>query len=177
MKKIITAAAALAALGLAAPAVAQSNWNGDNYRGYSQVSRGLDGRIAQLRQRIAFDVQRRVIPQRLAFRLDYQLRQLSVMQRQYGYGGMNGEARYRLNQRLEILQRQVRAAEQGRGDRDGRDAGDYRDGNDGRYDGNDGRYDGNDGRYDRNDGRYDGNDGRRSDDTYQNTDDGRYQRN
>lgn len=135
MKKIIIAVGALAALGLAVPAAAQGNWNGDAYHGYSHSNRGTGVRIDQLWQRVAYDAQRQIIPQRMAYRFSDQLRQLSNLERQYSRDGMSRNERRSVQQRVEYLQRQVLAAEQrGRGGENERYRGadnNYRDGNDG----------------------------------------------
>ena len=172
MKKIIIAVGALAALGLAVPAAAQSNWNGNAYHGYSQGSRGMNARIGQLRQRIAYDTQRRIISQRMAYRFSDRLRQLSSFERQYSRGGMSWSVRQGLQQRVEELQRQVLEAEQqGRGEAYDRGDRDGRDGHNDHYRWGDNNY------RDGNDGSYGGNSDRQSDDNYSDNGDGRYQSN
>jgi len=168
MNKIIIAVGALATLGLAAPAAAQSNWNGDAYHGYSQGNRGTGVRIDQLRQRVAYDAQRRIISQRTAYRFSDQLRQLSILERQYSRGGTSWAERRSLQQRVDYLQRQLVAVEQrGRGDTFDRGERYGRDGESDRYRGNDGNY---------RDG-YDRNDDRRTDRNESDSYDGRDDRN
>jgi len=145
MKKIITAIAALSAIGLAAPAVAQDRYGNNNSYGYNNGyggGRGIEARTDQLRQRLQMGIQRGVISRQEASYLRDGIRQLTGMERQYSRDGLSRNERRFLQDRLQQLQQQLQAAERNRdgrdwrdGDRDGRDGRDWRDGRDDRNDG------------------------------------------
>jgi len=153
MKKIITIVAALSAIGLAAPAVAQDRYgNNNNAYGYANGNGGIQARTAQLQRRFQIGVQRGTISRQEARYLSDGFRQLNRLERQYSRRGINRNERRDLQQRIQQLQQQIQHAERSRDSRYGRD-------ND-RDDRRDGR-DWNDGRGDRDDRR---NDDRRWDD-------------
>jgi hypothetical protein len=144
MKKIITALAALSALGLAAPAVAQDRWGNDrgNGYGYNNNGGGIEQRLEQLRQRLQFGIQRGSISRQEATYLRDGVRQVSRLERQYSRDGLSRQERRFLQDRVQQLQQQLHAAERNRdgrdwrdGDRDGRDGRDWNDGRDDRNDG------------------------------------------
>ena len=142
MKKIITLVAALSAIGLAAPAVAQDRYGNNNGYGYGNGYGGIQARTDQLRERLQFGVQRGTISRQEAGYLRDGLRQLTRLERQYSRDGLSRYERRDLQGRIQQLQQQIQIAERSRDNRYGRD--DDRDGRDWR----DGRGD----RGDRNDG-------------------------
>ncbi len=142
MKKIITIIAALSAIGLASPAVAQNRYGNDNAYGYANGNGGIEARTAQLQRRFQLGIQRGTISRQEASRLSDGFRQLNRLERQFSRGGFNRNERQTLQQRIQQLQHQIQAAERSRDSRYGRD--DDRDGRDW----SDGRGD----RDDRNDG-------------------------
>jgi hypothetical protein len=191
MKKFIIALAATTALSVAAPAVAQ-NYGGQNYGGqnYGQQNYGgqnnggnLQLRIDQLRMELQAGVQSGDISRPEAMRLRQQLRELSLLERQYAVNGISGRERAELQHRINTLRQGIRMASRDsnrRYDRDDdrydRDDNRYGRAGDSRYDRNrdgwddrDGRYDV-DSRYDANRDRYDdrdrNRDGRWDDDRY-----------
>ena len=151
MKKIITALAALSAIGLAAPAVAQDRYGNQNGYGYNNGygGGGIDARMDHLRQRLQFGIQRGTISRQEAVYLRDGFRQLNRLERQYGRDGLSRNERRDLQTRIQRLQQQIQMAERSRNNRYGRD--DDRDGRDWRDGDRDGR-DWRDGRDDRNDG-------------------------
>jgi hypothetical protein len=163
MKKIITIVAALSAIGLAAPAVAQDRYgnnqdrygNGNAY-GYANGNGGIEARTDQLQRRFQIGIQRGTISRQEAGYLRDGFRQLTRLERQYSRNGLSRNERRVLQGRIQQLQQQIQAAERSRDTRYGRD--DDRDGRDW----NEGRGD----RDDRNDGgrRWDDNDRRDRDD-------------
>jgi hypothetical protein len=146
MKTIITIAAALSALALAAPAAAQDRYGGNSAYGYGNGHGGIQARTDQLRQRLQFGVQRGTISRREAVYLRDGVRQLTRLERQYSRDGLSRYERRDLQGRIQHLQQQIHFAERSRDDRYGRDDRDGRDWRDGRDDRNDG-----DGRWDRDD--------------------------
>ena len=164
MKKIITIVAALSAIGLAAPAVAQDRYGngyGNNQAyGYANGYGGIEARTEQLQRRFQLGIQRGTISRQEAGYLSDGFRQLDRLERRYSRGGLNRGERQDLQQRLQQLQQQLLLAERSRGngygrDRDSRDWSDGRGDSDGRYDDrsdSDGRYDdrGDDRRWDDN---------------------------
>ena len=136
MKKIITAIAALSAVGLAVPAVAQDRWGNDNGYAYGN-GYGIDARTDQLQRRIQVGIQRGTISRQEAVYLRDGFQQLNRLERRYSRDGLNRRERQDLQQRIQLLQRQIQAAERSR---DGRDWNDRRDWSDGRGDRDD-RYD------------------------------------
>ena len=147
MKTIITIAAALSAIGLAAPASAQDRYGNDGAYGYAQGYGGIQARTDQLRQRLQLGVQRGTISRQEAVYLRDGFRQLNRLERQYSRDGLNRRERRALQQRIQQLQQQIQFAERSRDDRYGRDRDsdgrDWRDGRGDRDDRNDG-----DGRWD-----------------------------
>lgn len=135
MKTIITAIAALSALGLAAPAVAQDRYgNGYGYNHGYAYGGGVEARTDQLRQRLQFGIQRGAISRQEAAYLRDGIRQVTRLERQYSRDGLSRQERRFLQDRLQQLQQQIHAAERNRdgrdwrdGDRDGRGWGDDRD--------------------------------------------------
>lgn len=115
MKKLTTTIAALAALGFAIPASAQSGWEQSHrHNGYDQNEYrggGIDARIDQLQQRLQMGVQRGTISRREAEPLRQQLRQLRQLDRQYSRDGLSRNERQALQQRIQSLQVQIRSAE------------------------------------------------------------------
>jgi hypothetical protein len=150
MKKILTALAALSAIGLAAPAVAQDRWGNQNGYGYNNGGNGIEQRLEQLRQRLQFGIQRGTISRQEAVYLRDGVRQVSRLERQYSRDGLSRQERRFLQNRVQQLQQQLHAAERNRDGRDWRDG--DRDGRDGNRDGRDWR----DGREGDRDGRNDG---------------------
>ena len=140
MKKIITALAALSAIGLAAPAVAQDRYGNQAGYGYNNGGGGgIEARIGHLRHRLQFGIQRGSISRQEAVYLRDGIRQVTRFERQYGRDGLSRNERRFLQDRLQQLQQQIHAAERNRdgrnwrdGDRDGRD---WRDGREDRNDG------------------------------------------
>jgi hypothetical protein len=134
MKKIITIVAALSAIGLATPAVAQSRYGGNESYGYGQGNGygngngGIEARTDQLERRFQLGVQRGTISRQEALYLSDGFRQLNRLERQYSRGGINRNERQSLQQRLLQLQQQIQLAERSRDSRYGRD--DHRDGRD-----------------------------------------------
>ena len=154
MKKFITLAAALSALALAAPAVAQERYGNNHSYGYgNRYGGGIEARTDHLRQRLQIGIQRGAISRQEAVYLRDGIRQVTRLERQYSRDGLNRQERRFLQNRLQQLQQQIHAAERNRdgrdwrdGDRDGRDGRDWRDGRDDRYDGDRRRDDNRDGR-------------------------------
>ena len=89
MKTIITIAAALSALALAAPAAAQDRYGGNGDYGYSNGYGGIQSRTGQLRQRLQFGIQRGTISRREAVYLRDGVRQLTRLERQYSRDGLS----------------------------------------------------------------------------------------
>jgi hypothetical protein len=165
MKKLLITVAAISALSVGAPAAAQ-------YR----VGADVHGQIQQLQFQLDAQIRSGSIPRRDVMPLREQLRQLTMLERRYGYDGFTGRETADLQERIRMLRQRLRYAERGTANAYDRN----RDGFDDRYDRN---ADGRDDRYDRNrdgaDDRYDRNaDGR--DDRYDRNRDGaddRYDRN
>ena len=156
MKKIITIVAALSAIGLASPAVAQSRYGNANAYGYANGYGGIEARIDQLQRRIQVGIQRGTISRQEAVYLRDGFRQLNRLERHYSRGGLHRGERQDLQLRIRQLQRQIQVAERSRDTRYGRDhdrdGRDWNDGRDDRYedrDGGDRRWD--DDRRDRDD--------------------------
>ena len=133
MKNIPMMMAAVSALALAAPAVAQPRHDD---RSMSQSWNGERMSTGQLQARFDAGVQSGAISRREAVSLRGQLRQLSMTERQYARGGFDGWERANLRERSRTLSMNIAAAERSGGGRyDNRD---NRDGRDGRYGDNDG---------------------------------------
>jgi hypothetical protein len=165
MRKILMTMAAVSALSIGVPAAAQN--------GVVNVR----ARIQNLETRLDAGIRTRAITRREAMPLRSRLVQLTQLERQYAVGGFNGRETADLQQRIQMLRRDIRIAEgaavenrydrnrDGIDDRYDRNADGYDDRYDRNRDGDDDRYDrnndGNDDRYDRNgdnrDDRYDAN--------------------
>jgi hypothetical protein len=114
MKKIIMTIAAVSALGIAAPAVAQNR--GANF----------DNRIENLRDQIQRGVHRGTISRHEAQPLRERLQRLNRLERRYSYGGFSRYERNDLWQRIQRLRQQIQYAERSRGGYDRRDHDDDR---------------------------------------------------
>jgi hypothetical protein len=163
MKKILFSMAAVSALAVGAPAMAQQ---GGGY-GVSADTR-IDVRIGELQSRLQAGVQQGSITRQEAQPLRMQLRELTRLERQYARDGLSRTERQDLQQRVQTLRQQIRMAEGGRGGGqwNGRQGADVRDGGydeDDRYaspydrdrDGYDDRDTNRDNRVDSRDGNYD----------------------
>ena len=149
MKKIILSMAAISALAVAAPAVAQYPSNGyqNNNNGYQDGAYGngnIAARVEQLRMRLQAGVQSGAISRQEARPLRLQLQQLSQLERQYSANGISSRERADLQQRMRTVRQQIRIADggnQARWDGYDREDGYDRDGQYGRNDdfGRDGR--------------------------------------
>lgn len=137
MKTIILALAATSALGLAAPAAAQTG-------GYGNVS----ANVGQIQARLEAGIRSGAITRSEATPLRQQLRALTRLERQYASGGFSRAERSDLQRRAQALRQDIRMAAQSHYGRDD----DRRDGD--RWDRDDDRRDG---RWERNDrgGRWD----------------------
>ena len=137
MKTIILALAATSALGLAAPAAAQTS-------GYGNVS----ANVGQIQARLEAGIRSGAITRAEATPLRQQLRALTRLERQYASGGFSRAERSDLQRRAQALRQDIRMAAQSHYGRDD----DRRDGD--RWDRDDDRRDG---RWERNDrdGRWD----------------------
>ncbi|MFN3387803.1 MAG: hypothetical protein ACK40O_02660 [Allosphingosinicella sp.] len=120
MKTIILALAATSALGLAAPAAAQS--------GYANVSAD----VARIQAQLQAGVRSGAISRSEAVPLHQQLRALTRLERDYAAGGFTRAERNDLRRRAEMLRQDIRIAAQSRYGRDD-DRWD-RDDRDGRWD-------------------------------------------
>jgi hypothetical protein len=116
MKKILLSMAAVGALAVAAPAVAQSGYYGTNVN--SGV--GISNQIAQLEARLNAGIQARLIDRSEARELRMDLRDLRRLERQYSYNGFTQAERQDLRQRVRSLRAEIRMADNGRYDRDNR---------------------------------------------------------
>ncbi len=135
MKKIITIAAAISAIGLAAPAAAQDRYGHSNAHGYGNGYSVVQVRTDQLQRRFQVGIQRGTISRQEASYLRDGFRQLTRLERQYGRDGFSRNERHTLQDRIWQLQQHIQAAERNRDDRDGRD---WRDGRSDRDDRNEG---------------------------------------
>ena len=129
MKKIIITIAAVSALGVAAPAMAQ-------YRGGN-----LDNRIENLQDQIQRGVHRGTISRNESQPLRDRLRHLTRLERQYSRGGFSRNEQRDLQQRIQTLRQRIQYAERSGGRYDRHDRDHDRDDRRGR-DGRDGRYGG-----------------------------------
>ncbi len=120
MKKIIMTIAAVSALGIAAPAMAQNR--GGN----------LDNRIENLQDQIQRGVHRGTISRYEAQPLRERLRQLTRLERQYSRGGFSRYERNDLQQRIQTLRQRIQYAERSRSRYDRRDRDDRHDRDDDR---------------------------------------------
>lgn len=173
MNKFFATMAAVSALAVAAPALAQPGYQQDGYRAGGSADANLSARIDQLRMRLQAGVQSGSITRREAMPLRQQLRQLTMLERQFAANGISGQERGELQRRMRDLRQGIRRADgngQARWDDDdrqdgyGRDEGNMRDDRgyagggriDADRDGYDDRDHDRDGRWDddANDGRY-----------------------
>ena len=106
MKTIIFSMAAVSALALGAPAMAQQ---GGGY-GVSGDTR-IDVRIGELQSRLQAGVQQGAISRQEAQPLRTQLRELTRLERQYARDGLSRMERQELQQRVQTLRQQIRSAE------------------------------------------------------------------
>ena len=117
MKKHLILAAAVAALGTAAPASAQvGNILQQGIQGLFGGS-GLSSRLARLDVQIRTSFQRGEISEQEAARLQNELIRLGELERSYRIDGLDREERFDLQQRLQMLERRI---EQARFDRNRR---------------------------------------------------------
>ncbi len=117
MKKYLLAAAAVAALGSAAPATAQV---GDIIQQGIQGllgGSGISGRLATLESQVSIAFQRGEISQAEAARLQNELSQLREMDRVFRLDGLSRAERSELQQRLQVLERRIQQARIDRDDR------------------------------------------------------------
>jgi hypothetical protein len=123
MKKLILSLAAVASVGTALPAAAQT-WD-HNRPAYDQnrptyeqdrpaysryapaLNRAINQREAELRARIEVALQRHTISRAHALRLSDELRRIEVSERQYRRGGMNRREADFLNIRLDRVQAEL----------------------------------------------------------------------
>lgn len=108
MKTLLIAASALTAT-VAVPAAAQTNVQ---YGGQTN----LTARIGQLQTRLQAGLQAGAIDRSEAPALRTQLRSLRQLERQYAAGGLTGQERADLQQRMRVLRQQFRMAEGNRAD-------------------------------------------------------------
>ncbi len=132
--------AALGAVAVAAPAVAQSGWNnGNSWNANANANGGIANRIAQLDARLQAGIRSGDINRTEARNLRAQLRYLTRLEGRYGANGFTKAERQDLRQRLRTVRQQIRVADNGRYDRDTRYSWDDRYDNDG-YTGQGGPY-------------------------------------
>ena len=112
MNKFIATMAAVSALAIAAPAVAQPGYGGqqNSYRG-GNADANLSARIDQLQVRLQAGVQSGSITRREAMSLRQQLRQLSQLERQYARNGISGQERGELQRRMRDVRQAIRRAD------------------------------------------------------------------
>jgi len=119
MNKILLSMAAVSALALGAPAMAQQG--GYDVRGDTRI----DVRIGELQSRLQAGIQSGAITRQEAQPLRMQLRDLTRLERQFARDGLNRAERQELQGRVQQLRQQIRSAEMSGGgrwqDRDGRD--------------------------------------------------------
>lgn len=120
MKNILLSMAAISAIGIAAPAAAQSGqyqnqYQNQNYQNQVRGNANLALRIGQLQTRIQTGVQAGTISRQEAGPLRQQLRQLTQLERQYRSGGISVQERQDLQVQLRNLRQQVRKADNRRG--------------------------------------------------------------
>lgn len=123
MKKIMMTMAAVSALAMAGPAMAQT------------ASGNFDARIGQLQTNLQAGIQSGRITRSEAVGLREQLRQLSQLERRYSRNGLSRDERNQLQQRIQTLRQQIRMAERN-GDNRRADRNDRND----RYERNERRY-------------------------------------
>ncbi|HZF95487.1 MAG TPA: hypothetical protein VEZ20_11525 [Allosphingosinicella sp.] len=119
MNKILLSMAAVSALAIGAPAMAQQG--GYDVRGDTRI----DLRIGELQSRLQAGIQSGSITRQEAQPLRMQLRDLTRLERQFARDGLNRAERQELQGRVQQLRQQIRTAEMSGGgrwqDRDGRD--------------------------------------------------------
>jgi len=108
MKKYFLAAAAVAALGAAAPASAQIF--PQNLQGLFGGGSAISSRLAMLDRQINLAFQRGEISRGEAARLQSELVQLSQLEQSYRIDGLNRAERRDLEQRLQMLERNIQLA-------------------------------------------------------------------
>jgi len=113
MKKLLIALTAASALGVAAPAAAQTYQPNLNARG----SVGFDARIDNLQARLQAGVRSGSITRAEAQQLRPQLRQLRDLERQYSMNGLTREEQRDLQQRIRSVRQQLRMADNNAYDR------------------------------------------------------------
>jgi hypothetical protein len=121
MKKMLLLAAAVSALGAAAPAAAQYYPAPQRaVPGTYGVDNSYDVRINQLRARLDAGVQARTIDSREAYRLSRQIDDLQRLEDRLAYNGLDETERYTLQRRLRAVRQDMRAADNGAWDRNER---------------------------------------------------------
>jgi hypothetical protein len=117
MNKILLSMAAVSAIAIGTPAMAQQG--GYGLAGDTRI----DVRIGELQSRIQAGVQSGAISRQEAQPLRMQLRDLTRLERQFAVGGLSRAERQELQGRVQQLRQQIRSAEMsgdGRWDRDSR---------------------------------------------------------
>ena len=133
MKKYFLAAAAVAALGSAAPASAQvGNIIQQGLQGLLGGG-GINNRLVTLESQIRISFQRGEISQAEASRLQGELIQLRQMERAFRADGLSRAERFELQQRLQMVEARIQEARLGRGGRFDDDRRFGRNGDDGRF--------------------------------------------
>ncbi len=117
MKNLFLAAAAVAALGTAAPASAQAgNMIQQGIQGLLGGG-GINNRLATLESQIRISFQRGEISRTEAGRLQSELSQLRQLDQSFRIDGLNRAERSELQQRLQVLERRIQQARFDRDDR------------------------------------------------------------
>ena len=99
MRKILMTMAAVSALSIGVPAAAQNG------------AVNVRARIQNLETRLDAGIRTRAITRREAMPLRSQLIQLTRLERQYAVGGLSGRETADLQQRIQMLRRDIRIAE------------------------------------------------------------------
>jgi hypothetical protein len=121
MRKILLLAAAVSALGVAAPAAAQYYSSPNRVvPGTYGVDNAYDVRINQLRARLDAGVRAGSIDVREANRLSRQIDDLQRLEDRYAYNGLTESERYDLQRRLRQVRQNVRVADNNSWDRNER---------------------------------------------------------
>lgn len=115
MKKVLLSMAAVGAIAVAAPSMAQYGTANVNAGG----GMGIENRIARLDARINAGVQAGTIDRTEARTLRLQLRDIRQRERQYSRNGLSQQERADLQQRVRNFRDQLRLADGGRTDRYG----------------------------------------------------------
>lgn len=118
MKKMLLLAAAVSALGAAAPAAAQY-YPAPNrvVPGTYGVDNSYDVRINQLRTRLDAGVRAGTIDSREAYRLSRQIEDLQRLEDRLAYNGLDETERYTLQRRLRAVRQDMRVADNNSWDR------------------------------------------------------------